>query len=122
MIKNSITKVLLLVPPVVAFPVVTIGAPSDAKAPLLALISATALCIGFIPTPQTSQGSSVHFAVLVVAYVSGVAAAFYWLGTVEQLSPFWYVVALLVGDSSCGGNGDSWASLREFLDARVLNS
>lgn len=82
-------------PPVVAFLVVGIGAPSDAKAPLFALISATALCISFLPTPQTRQGVVVHFTALAVAYASGVGAAWSWLAT-EQVAFPWYVVGLVL--------------------------
>ena len=89
-------KALLLMLPLLAFLVVGIGAPADTKAPLFALISATALSISFIPTPQTRRGRVIHSSVLMLAYASGVGTAWSWLGTTERVTFSWYVVAFLL--------------------------
>ena len=81
--------------PVVAFLGVGIGAPSDAKAPLFALISATALSVSFLPTSQTLHGRIVQLTTLAVAYASGVGAAWSWLAN-EQVAFPWYVVGLVL--------------------------
>ena len=95
MLESVRTKALLLVFPVVAFLGVGIGAPSDAKAPLFALISATALSVSFLPTSQTLHGRIVQLTTLAVAYASGVGAAWSWLAN-EQVAFPWYVVGLVL--------------------------
>ena len=94
--KWNNAKALLLVVPLLAFAVVTIGAPADTKAPLFAMISATALSISILPTPQTRPGRIVQLTVLTLAGVSGLGSAWSWLESIGQVAFFWYTVAFLL--------------------------
>ena len=60
-------------------------------APLLALVSANLLAVRAIPhvgeTPK--WGTILHRAIGVFSAVSGMQAAWYWLASVEGVSPWW---------------------------------
>ena len=94
--KFACIKALLFMFPFLSFLAVWVADPADAKAPLLAMISATCLCIGYIPTARTLIERGVQAFVLLLAYGSGVDAALSWLGTIVQIESFWYIAALLL--------------------------
>ena len=78
---------------------------NQVKAPMFALVAATALCVSLIPTTQSvslrrttsTWPRLVHYAVLTLSATSSFLAAFFWVrsaGTIDQY--LWALVIALV--------------------------